>query len=105
MNPTASLDLLRANAGAVSQRLRVMAHPDRLLMLCRMHDGEVAVGELAALTNLPQAAVSQHLAVLREAGAVESRAEAQQRLYRIIDTQVAAIISALCMVCGEATAA
>lgn len=96
MKIQAPLELLRAHAGAVAQRLRILAHPDRLIMLCRMSESEVSVSELVGLTGLPQTSVSQHLAMLREAGAVESRAEAQSRLYRITDRQVDAIIRALC---------
>lgn len=100
MKMHAPLALLQQHAGEVAQRLRVLAHPDRLIMLCRMSEGEVAVGELVELTNLSQSAVSQHLATLREAGAVEARVAAQSRLYRITDCQVEAIIRALCAVCG-----
>jgi DNA-binding transcriptional ArsR family regulator len=45
--------------------------------------GERSVGRLAAETGLAQPAVSKHLRVLREAGLVEARREAQLRLYRI----------------------
>jgi DNA-binding transcriptional ArsR family regulator len=41
------------------------------------------VGRLAAETGLAQPAVSKHLRVLRDAGLVEVRREAQRRLYRI----------------------
>lgn len=94
------LAVLQDRAGDVAQRLRIMAHPERLLMLCRMSEGEVSVTELITLTGLSQSAVSQHLATLRDAEAVEVRAEAQTRFYRILDTQVDAIIRALCAVCA-----
>ncbi len=105
MTIDASFDVLKGNAAQVAQRLRVLAHPDRLIMLCRMSEGEVSVSELVSLTNLSQSSVSQHLATLRDAGAVEARADAQSRLYRIIDTQVDAIIHALCAVCIREAAA
>lgn len=94
------LAVLQAHAGDVAQRLRIMAHPERLIMLCRMSEGEVSVTELISLTGLSQSAVSQHLATLRDADAVEVRAEAQTRFYRILDQQIDAIIRALCAVCG-----
>jgi DNA-binding transcriptional ArsR family regulator len=93
------LDLLRENAANVAARLRVLAHPDRLVMLCRMTAGEASVGELVELTGLAQSSVSQHLALLRDAGAVKVRAEAQTRYYRVVDDQISAMISALCSVC------
>ncbi|MBX3593350.1 metalloregulator ArsR/SmtB family transcription factor [Sphingomonas sp.] len=104
MTAHAPLEILQKQAGDVAQRLRILAHPDRLIMLCRMSEGEVSVGELVDLTRLPQSSVSQHLAMLRDAGAVEARAEAQSRLYRITDAQVTAIIGALCAACGPGAA-
>lgn len=92
------LDRLRENAAGVATRLRLLAHPDRIIMLCRMTAGEASVGELVDLTGLSQSSVSQHLALLRDAGAVERRAEAQTRYYRVVDDRLAAIISALCSV-------
>lgn len=97
------LDLLRENATGVAARLRVLANRDRLIMLCRISAGEASVSELVDLTGLSQSAVSQHLALLREAGAVEARAEAQTRYYRVADDQVKAIIGALCTACATST--
>lgn len=95
-----ALDVLQDNAEAVAGMLRVLAHRDRLLMLCRMSEGEVSVGQLVEMTGLAQSSVSQHLAVLREAGAVQVRPEAQTRLYSIADPHVAAILNALCAAYG-----
>ncbi len=98
MSFTGPINALRDNAANVAARLRLLAHPDRLIMLCRMTLGEVSVGELVELTGLAQSSVSQHLAMLREADAVAARAVAQIRYYHIVDPQVAAIIGALCAV-------
>jgi DNA-binding transcriptional ArsR family regulator len=45
--------------------------------------GELGVGELVAVLAISQPAVSRHLRVLREAGMVSSRTDAQRRLYSI----------------------
>ncbi len=82
-------------------RLRLMSHPERLVMLCRLDEGEASVTELVGLTGLSQSSVSQHLARLREEGAVTIRGEAQTRYYRLADPMVGAIIHALCDICGE----
>jgi DNA-binding transcriptional ArsR family regulator len=95
MNVTGPIAALHDNAAHVAERLRLLAHRDRLIMLCRMTGGEVSVGELVTLTGQSQASVSQHLAVLRDAGAVRVRAEAQSRFYRLVDAQIAGIIAAL----------
>lgn len=99
----ANLADLRRSAGQMAARLRILSHPERLIMLCRMDEGEVAVGELVRLTGLSQSAVSQHLAMLRDEGLVAIRGEAQTRFYRLADPTVRAIIHALCEIC-QATA-
>lgn len=100
----ADLTDLKSNANRMAARLRIMSHPERLLMLCRMDEGEVSVSELIALTGLSQSAVSQHLAMLRDEDIVGIRAEAQVRYYRLTDPVVRAIIHSLCEICAEAHA-
>ncbi len=63
--------------------LQVLAEPRRLAILELLRDGERPVGELVDHLALSQPAVSKHLRVLREAGLVEARVDAQRRLYRI----------------------
>jgi ArsR family transcriptional regulator len=67
MKPT-DLAQFRANAASMSRRLKAMGNAERLLMICRMDQGEVSVNELVALTGLRQSAVSQHLGILRAEG-------------------------------------
>lgn len=96
-----ALSELKADAARMAARLKVMSHPERLLMLCRMEEGEVAVNELVALTGLGQSSVSQHLAMLREEGVVHCRGEAQTRWYSLRDPVTRAIIRALCVICDD----
>jgi DNA-binding transcriptional ArsR family regulator len=63
--------------------LQVLAEPRRLAILDLLRGGERPVGELVAGLGLSQPAVSKHLRVLKDAGLVEARADAQRRLYRI----------------------
>lgn len=100
MNKAFPLELLRANSEKMANRLRVLSHPERLLMLCRMADDEVTVGELIELTGMSQSAVSQHLAKFRDMGLVSVRPEAQARYYRLVDEDVRQIIAALWEICG-----
>ena len=99
----ADLTDIKANAAAMAGRLKLMSHPERLLMLCRMDEGETSVTELVELTGLSQSAVSQHLAMLRDESVVATRGEAQTRYYSLRDPVVRAIIHALCDICGETT--
>jgi DNA-binding transcriptional ArsR family regulator len=100
MKPT-DLTLLKSKSAGMAARLKLMSHPERLLMLCRMDEGEVPVNALVDLTGLSQSAVSQHLALLREEGIVATRAEAQTRWYSLQDETVRAIIHALCEICAK----
>lgn len=95
----ANLDDLKANSQKMAARLKIMSHPERLLMLCRLDEGEASVTELVELAGLSQSAVSQHLALLREEGVVRIRGEAQTRFYSLSDPAISAIIHALCDIC------
>lgn len=97
----ADLSSLKANSAAMASRLKLMSHPERLMMLCRLDEGEASVGELVSLAGLAQSSVSQHLAVLRDEGVVSIRGEAQTRYYRLQDPVVSAIIHSLCDICAE----
>jgi DNA-binding transcriptional ArsR family regulator len=62
---------------------QVLAEPSRQAILDLLRDGERPVGELVDQLRLSQPAVSKHLRVLRDAGMVQARVDAQRRLYRI----------------------
>ncbi|MGH3344652.1 MAG: ArsR/SmtB family transcription factor [Carbonactinosporaceae bacterium] len=61
----------------------VLAEPRRREILDLLRIGERPVGELVDQLTLSQPAVSKHLKVLREAGLVEVRQDAQRRWYRL----------------------
>jgi DNA-binding transcriptional ArsR family regulator len=61
----------------------VIAEPRRRAILGLLASSEQSVGDIEEALRLPQPSVSKHLRVLREAGLVESRVDAQRRLYRI----------------------
>jgi DNA-binding transcriptional ArsR family regulator len=61
----------------------IIAEPRRRAILSLLASAERSVGDLEEQLRLPQPSVSKHLRVLREAGFVESRVDAQRRLYRI----------------------
>ena len=72
--------LLRASRLAV---LEVIAEPTRRRILDAVRDGERSVNELVEQVGMHQPGVSRHLKVLRDAGLVEVRRDAQRRLYRL----------------------
>jgi len=61
----------------------IVAEPNRRAILSLLASSQRSVGEIERLLEMPQTSVSKHLRVLREAGFVESRVEAQRRIYRI----------------------
>ncbi len=61
----------------------VLAEPNRREILDLLRERERPVGELVDALDVSQPAVSKHLRVLREAGIVESRVDAQRRVYRV----------------------
>ncbi len=62
-----------------------LADPTRRQIVEQLAAGEAAFGDLADRFEMSRPAVSQHLKVLREAGIVASRADAQRRIYRLND--------------------
>ena len=63
--------------------MRALADPSRRSIVARLARGPVTAGELAAMFPIARPGVSRHLRVLREAGLVEVRAEAQRRVYSL----------------------
>jgi DNA-binding transcriptional ArsR family regulator len=61
----------------------VLAEPRRLAILELLREGERPVGDLVTQLGTSQPAVSKHLRVLKDAGLVSVRVDAQRRLYRI----------------------
>src|SRR5512142_1578294 len=61
----------------------IIAEPNRRAILSLLASSERSVGELERRLRLTQTSVSKHLRVLRECGLVESRVEAQRRVYRV----------------------
>jgi DNA-binding transcriptional ArsR family regulator len=75
--------------------LKALANEQRLMLLCHLLDGPLSVGELNARVGLSQSALSQHLAVLRDAGVVATEREAQTIYYSLPKGAVTKIIGVL----------
>ncbi|MCZ7497333.1 metalloregulator ArsR/SmtB family transcription factor [Agrobacterium rhizogenes] len=84
-----------ANVRAHAQLLAVMGNEKRLLVLLRLLEGEVTVGQLAEEVELSQSALSQHLAILRKLGLVSTRREAQLIFYSTENESVKCVVDAL----------
>ncbi|RKH14797.1 ArsR family transcriptional regulator [Corallococcus sp. CA053C] len=61
----------------------IIAEPNRRTILSLLASSECSVGEIEHQLRMSQTSVSKHLRVLRDAGFVEVRVEAQRRVYRL----------------------
>lgn len=86
---------LRASADQASALMKVLANPDRLLLLCQLSQGEKSVGELETVTGILQPSLSQQLTVLRERKVVETRREGKNIYYQISSEPALAIMQVL----------
>lgn len=85
-------------AGAAQEAatlLKLLANPDRLLLLCNLVGDERNVSALETLTGIRQPTLSQQLGVLREEGIVETRREGKFIFYRIASTPALAVLQTL----------
>ena len=76
---------LRDAAGEAVAALKLLANPERLLLLCQLSQGEMCVGDLEAELDIHQPTLSQQLGVLRTQGVVETRKEGKNVYYSVGD--------------------
>lgn len=71
--------------------LKAMSHPRRLEILQLLRDQELPVTDIHTMLDLPQANVSQHLKVLRDAGVVDYSKDGKQIYYKVANTKFIAM--------------
>lgn len=71
-----------------AQCLRVLGHPVRLQLLTVLMEGERSVNSLAQELGVSQSNLSQHLALMRDKGILESRRDGHLVLYRLGDSRI-----------------
>lgn len=74
---------------------KVIAHPTRLQIIDILHDGEMAVNELAAKVQVAVGNLSQHLNLMKQRRVLESRKEGNSVLYRLANPKM---IKACCLI-------
>ncbi|MEZ5996604.1 MAG: metalloregulator ArsR/SmtB family transcription factor [Hyphomonadaceae bacterium] len=82
-------------AEEASRLLKAIASPRRLMITCRLAQGEETVGDLATSLGVRETVVSQHLAVLRRERLVSTRREGQSVFYALRSEAVREVIAAL----------
>jgi DNA-binding transcriptional ArsR family regulator len=83
------------HSGEASGLLKTLANEKRLVICCLLLGHDHTVAELNAALDLSQSALSQHLAVLREADVVHCRRDGQHMSYSLSDGPALAVIRAL----------
>jgi len=78
-----------------SRTLRTLAHPVRLKMVEILIEEPVSVGDLAEAVNLPPAAVSQHLGLMRANRVVQGKRRGRQMYYEVVSPQAHYLIDCL----------
>lgn len=86
---------IQPHAARATALLKALANEQRLMIVCNLLDGPLSVGELNERVALSQSALSQHLAVLRDANVVATSRESQSIRYCLpegIATRIIAIL-------------
>lgn len=97
----AETEILCERATEVAGLLKLVANEQRLLLLCRLREGEASVGELVGLCNLSQSSVSQHLGKMREGGVLKTRRDGTTIFYSLDNPHIASLMDFLCARFGE----
>lgn len=92
---TKALLELRRKSEDVAMLLKQLSHPQRLLILCSIAEGEKSVGEIEEACGASQSAVSQFLKSMRLEGLIEPRREGKQVYYKIVDKRASELIKSL----------
>ena len=89
------LNQMREAASQACSLMKVLANPDRLMILCQLSQGELRVGELEERLGIVQPTLSQQLTVLREQQLVSTRREGKNIFYTFSSPQALAVIETL----------
>ncbi len=101
IEPALAADDMATRAAEAANFLKALSHEGRLMILCHLSAGEKSVTALEDLLSARQAAVSQHLARLRNEGLVAARRDGKVIYYSIKDPKVRAMIALVYeMFCG-----
>jgi DNA-binding transcriptional ArsR family regulator len=90
-----NLEAMTSSAERAGAFLRVLGHPNRLMLLCHLLEKEACVAELEKASGITQPTLSQQLGILRGAGLVETRRDGKQIFYRIASDDAVALIELL----------
>lgn len=76
-----------------ARALKAISHPLRLKILCVVGGEEVCVQDIVDAVGTSQSNISQHLAILRDKGVLQTRKDANRVFYRVVDQRTLQLIS------------
>ena len=79
----------------VAERLKAIAHPLRLSIVCLLAEGKLSVGDICLNIGTSQPNISQHLSILSGRQLVSTRKDGNRIFYRVSDDRLSAIIGML----------
>ena len=94
---TISFDLaaMQASADRACALLKVLANPDRLMLMCQLSHGEHSVSDLENELSIRQPTLSQQLGVLRDNELVKTRREGKSIFYSLASHEAMAVMAVL----------
>ena len=94
---TVDLDLAEMQMAAeqACKLMKLLANPDRLIILCQLAQGERRVGELEEILGIVQPTLSQQLTVLRNDELVSARREGKHIYYQLSSPKALAVMQVL----------
>ena len=92
---TVNPEAMRSAGDRAVAALKLLANPERLLLLCQLSKGPMCVGDLEAQLDIRQPTLSQQLGVLRNEGVVSTRREGKNIIYSVANPDLLEILAVL----------
>ncbi len=90
-----NLEKMQGKCGQVSSMMKAIAHPQRLMILCHLSEGEKNVGEILALCEISQSQLSQFLNRMQREKLLKVRKDGQFAYYSIADKNLIKLIQSM----------
>ncbi len=89
-------------AGDVAKLLKIISNPNRLMIVCKLLDEEMSVGDIETRLGIRQPTLSRELGHLREANILSTRKQSKVVFYRLENPKMERLIQAICQSLGDA---
>lgn len=87
---------MMAKAPELAGKLKLLSNPNRLLIVCRLLEGEMSVGDIETELEIRQPTLSRELGHLRDADIISPRRQSKVVFYSLTNTEMRQLIEAIC---------